>query len=659
MKKKILLCALSFFAVALFSCGIAFLPNWNPSPTTPPSDIGQEEVDIGETTDAANGNIGIRVYHNVYYNGVTTGTTGVYTNGYELDFLGYISFRAGIDNKLNWVTMSSYSDDSTSENTKTGGNSNTWNRSAKLQMSYQYQASTSNAKLVDAYYVKTSTSTYPSNSKTGGTEYTSSALQVAEGIDLGLKPNGSTVYITIIVSWLGQPQDFEINYMQSLTQTYTLSTTLNYGAPLHYLAFDGDTFGGNWASEYDMFELVMAIVHAGNPDFCFTLSTSSPMFDGYFDGQYSHTYYFKQDSPGSAFRSQVSEYMTGNLSLYANYPEFTMTFDKNGGSGGTNSIQVMYLTFLENEIDVPTRTGYTFAGYTYQGELIYDASGKAIEKDSYSILKGYYWDKTAKDTTLVAQWNAIPSTLTVNPNGGSYSGSTSITKGYGSTQAISSPSRTGYSLGAWVLDGGGSISTFGKLHDSYTDPFFMDNNNSTSEYNNEYNGTVTHEYIAASNTDIELPTGARILRIKNTGSASPGLGGFTNHLQSYPNALFYTIIYAKIPKGYSIRFASNATGTNSTRTWLTSQVGTGDWQVYIHKIQCGSSGELSTTNFYYIDGGANGTASNPIVWDVAYFGTYDATGLSVSGDSTSSLTYTYDDSNNSLVALWSCGIGQA
>ena len=49
MKKKILLCALSFIAVALFSCGIAFLPNWNPKPSTPPSDIGQEEVTDAKT----------------------------------------------------------------------------------------------------------------------------------------------------------------------------------------------------------------------------------------------------------------------------------------------------------------------------------------------------------------------------------------------------------------------------------------------------------------------------------------------------------------------------------------------------------------------------------------------------------------------------------
>ena len=42
-KKKIIISFLSFAFVVLLSCGIALLPNWNPSPTTPPSDIGQEE----------------------------------------------------------------------------------------------------------------------------------------------------------------------------------------------------------------------------------------------------------------------------------------------------------------------------------------------------------------------------------------------------------------------------------------------------------------------------------------------------------------------------------------------------------------------------------------------------------------------------------------
>ena len=246
------------------------------------------------------------------------------------------------------------------------------------------------------------------------------------------------------------------------------------------------------------------------------------------------------------------------------------------------------------------------------------------------------------------------STLSVDANGGTYNGTSSIstyTQNIGTTRSISSPSRTGYSLGAWVLDGGGTISTFGKLHDSYTDPFFMDGTNGTREYNNSGNGTVTHQYLASSNAEIELPTGARILRIKNAGTSSPGLGGFTNWLPTEANHIFYTIIYAKIPKGYSIQFGTNSLGTNGSSTWLTDKAGTGDWQVYINKIQCGTD-KGSTTNFYYINGGANGTTSNPVVWDVAYFGTYDATGLSASGSSSTTPTFTYPASNSSIVALW-------
>ena len=244
------------------------------------------------------------------------------------------------------------------------------------------------------------------------------------------------------------------------------------------------------------------------------------------------------------------------------------------------------------------------------------------------------------------------STLSIDANGGTYNGTSSIsyTQYIGTTRSISAPSRTGYSLGAWVLDGGGTISTFGKLHEKSLDPFFMDGTNSTSVYNNSSNGTVTHQYIASSNVDIELPTGARILRVTNTGSASPGLGGFTNYLGTRANAVFYTIIYAKIPVGYNINSAENAYG-GGTKTWLTSQAGTGDWQVYIHRYNCGSSGTFRDVNYYYLSGTA-GTTSNPVVWDVAYFGTYDATGLSTSGSSTTTLTYTYDASNNSLVALW-------
>ena len=68
MKKKILLCALSFIAIALFSCGIAFLPNWNPKPSTPPSDIGQEEGGSSDdVTEAYTGRIRYYIRNYIYY----------------------------------------------------------------------------------------------------------------------------------------------------------------------------------------------------------------------------------------------------------------------------------------------------------------------------------------------------------------------------------------------------------------------------------------------------------------------------------------------------------------------------------------------------------------------------------------------------------------
>ena len=330
--------------------------------------------------------------------------------------------------------------------------------------------------------------------------------------------------------------------------------------------------------------------------------------------------------------------------INANYPvlqgftEYTLTIHPNGGSIANTTRKAS--PGLTTEISNPTREGYAFIGWSRSG------SGS---------LSGTTFTFGAGDCTLTANWTINSYPLSVDPNGGTWNGSSSVSsvsQNYNTTKSLTAPSRTGYSLGAWVLDGGGSISTFGKLHSKSADPFFMDGTNSTDVYNNSGNGTVTHQYLAASNTDIELPSGARILRIKNAGTSSPGLGGFTNFLQSYANAVFYTIIYAKIPKGYSIQLGSNSLGTNASTSWLTSQAGTGDWQVYIHKIQCGSGGELSTTNFYYINGGANGTASNPVTWDVAYFGTYDATGLSASGSSSTTPTFTYPASNSSIVALW-------
>ena len=71
---------------------------------------------------------------------------------------------------------------------------------------------------------------------------------------------------------------------------------------------------------------------------------------------------------------------------------------------------------------------------------------------------------------------------------------------------------------------------------------------------------------------------------------------------------------ANIPSGRSIYFASNAYGDGSFQEWITSQAGTGDWEEYVMVQQIGKGGSLSSTHFFYIDGGSNVAFD----WYVAY-----------------------------------------
>ena len=90
------------------------------------------------------------------------------------------------------------------------------------------------------------------------------------------------------------------------------------------------------------------------------------------------------------------------------------------------------------------------------------------------------------------------------------------------------------------------------------------------------------------------------------------LGGFYFGDTTSSRKVFVTKIIAKIPTGYTLKWGSNGIGDGYSK-WLSSQNGTGDWEEYIIKVNCGYSGDLSTTNFFYIDG-ASATSSNPVTW---------------------------------------------
>jgi fibronectin-binding autotransporter adhesin len=72
-------------------------------------------------------------------------------------------------------------------------------------------------------------------------------------------------------------------------------------------------------------------------------------------------------------------------------------------------------------------------------------------------------------------------------------------------------------------------------------------------------------------------------------------------------------IWAKIPSGRTLIFASNATGTGGTHQTINSWTGTGNWESYEAIQTIGTGGTFSSTGFWYISGGSNVA----FTWDVA------------------------------------------
>lgn len=158
----------------------------------------------------------------------------------------------------------------------------------------------------------------------------------------------------------------------------------------------------------------------------------------------------------------------------------------------------------------------------------------------------------------------------------------------------------------------------------YRDAEFKDGVNGILTYNNAQNGNVIIDRLPRSSfgegTQLALPTTSPYgVRIRNTGEASPGHGGFFFGTQSRANAKFVTRIIAYIPVGYTIGWHSNPIGDGSN-TWATSTEGTGTWTEYINVTKCGSSGTFSSTNFFALSGGPEN-----MEWYLASATVYDVT----------------------------------
>lgn len=153
------------------------------------------------------------------------------------------------------------------------------------------------------------------------------------------------------------------------------------------------------------------------------------------------------------------------------------------------------------------------------------------------------------------------------------------------------------------------------------DPEFASGNGLVSLYNNAGNGATVIERISDSSA---ANTTGYVMRIRNTGAASPGLGGFHSSINSRANAVFVQIFRAKIPTGHSVVQASNSMDSSYGDVWITDTAGTGKWEWYGRIIYCGESGSFSSGGHVYLNGNA-GTSSSPLYWYISYCQVYDLT----------------------------------
>ncbi len=124
---------------------------------------------------------------------------------------------------------------------------------------------------------------------------------------------------------------------------------------------------------------------------------------------------------------------------------YAVTFDGQGGTGGTAEASVTYHAALPS-ITLPARPGYSFGGYYAEpngaGTCYYDGSGAATT----------FWDKPS-DAILYAKWTGNTITITWDRNGGGGPDIPSTSAVYSESAKLPMPSAdpeaTGYTFAGW------------------------------------------------------------------------------------------------------------------------------------------------------------------------------------------------------------------
>ena len=152
---------------------------------------------------------------------------------------------------------------------------------------------------------------------------------------------------------------------------------------------------------------------------------------------YSFTGWYTAKSGGTKVDGETKVSSASNHTLYAQWSagKVTVSFDANGGSVSSTSIQVTYGSSY-GTLPTPSRSGYNFTGW-------YTAKSGGTKVDGSTKVSN------TSNHTLYAQWSVNSVTVTLDANGGSVS-PRSVTVTYDGTYGtLPTPSRSGYNFTGW------------------------------------------------------------------------------------------------------------------------------------------------------------------------------------------------------------------
>jgi uncharacterized repeat protein (TIGR02543 family) len=159
---------------------------------------------------------------------------------------------------------------------------------------------------------------------------------------------------------------------------------------------------------------------------------------------YDFVGWYDATTGGNLISAQTTVSIVQDTTYYARWTPmtFTITFNKDGGTGGSDSLTASYEQTLP-VATIPNRSGYTFNGYYTElnGEGIQYYSDNMSPIINYTLLSG---------VTLYAKWTANNYAFTFDPYGGALVGSGSkvvtFNQPYGE---LPSATRVGHTFAGW------------------------------------------------------------------------------------------------------------------------------------------------------------------------------------------------------------------